>query len=265
LNDFVAMSLGTLDLVYFWCSEADRLWEIDSQTQSHQLKSGYTGRVCDSSSTMDSDKDAILAEIDDSIGQHTVDETIQVLLMAGLSTPSLRAAHKKGVDISCAGRVRLKYCWLALANWIVQITLIPRLIDTWRTWVSVASLVMLLTWILYCCMANLDHRAFAVSAAFKLHVTLLVQLEFCVVTLNYWSVPVCCLIMDAIIILVSGLGPGGVATLPCIGPWLTQFILAGTWRQYQILLTKRLFRPALADNAPSRTFIPTDHCIQLSQ
>merc|ERR1712159_194378 len=96
-----------LAAVFFFASEADRMWMREARTEASDLRRDFTGKVCNSTSSMGDDKVYILREIRANGEEAAVDYAIDVLLRAGMSTPSLRAAALHGVDVEAAGRFRV--------------------------------------------------------------------------------------------------------------------------------------------------------------
>jgi len=89
---------------FFAAREADRWWDRVTRIEAGQLRRGYTGRLEDARSSVQADRQRILAEIQDTHQGAKVEEAISVLIRAGMSTPALRRAAAKGIDVSGAGR-----------------------------------------------------------------------------------------------------------------------------------------------------------------
>jgi len=96
-----------LTACFFAAREADRLWTLQTAVEASQLQRGFSGRLEDAQSSVDSDRQNILGEIRARQQEAAVEHAITVLIAAGMSTPDLRAAASHGVDISGAGW----WCW----------------------------------------------------------------------------------------------------------------------------------------------------------
>mmetsp|Transcript_73508 Transcript_73508/g.239181 ORF Transcript_73508/g.239181 Transcript_73508/m.239181 type:complete len:111 (-) Transcript_73508:194-526(-) len=76
-------------------AEADRLWGLQSMEEAAQLRRHFTGELRDAQSSVDSDKEKILGELEASGQEEHVNRAIDVLLASGVSTPTLQAAAER--------------------------------------------------------------------------------------------------------------------------------------------------------------------------
>ena len=90
-------------LVFFLIAELDRKKGIDLLKAGQQLRHGYEGSICNASCSDSTDMEHIWAEIGDKV--YDVDNSINLLVSAGMSSPALRRVASAGVDIEHAGHV----------------------------------------------------------------------------------------------------------------------------------------------------------------
>eukprot|EP00449_Zooxanthella_nutricula_P064228 CAMPEP_0198562870 /NCGR_PEP_ID=MMETSP1462-20131121/97844_1 /TAXON_ID=1333877 /ORGANISM="Brandtodinium nutriculum, Strain RCC3387" /LENGTH=87 /DNA_ID=CAMNT_0044293807 /DNA_START=11 /DNA_END=271 /DNA_ORIENTATION=- len=76
-------------------AEKDRLQMTQNQSEAEQLRNGYNGSVRDAESTMPEDKATIMEELATSGLEEQVDYAIEVLLVAGASTKTLRSMMQR--------------------------------------------------------------------------------------------------------------------------------------------------------------------------
>jgi len=98
--------------VFFVLAECDRLLGIRLRLEAESLRNSYTS-IQYATSTNPVDKESILNAIGDNIAR--VDQSIDVLLRAGMSTPNLRQARRMGMDIEGAADLRYGVSWTSLA------------------------------------------------------------------------------------------------------------------------------------------------------
>lgn len=86
---------------FFVIAELDRVGSDHIEREGHQLRKKYRGSIRFASCSQETDRTNIWDEIGDK--EHEVDNAIHVLISAGMSSPSLRHAAQRGVDIEEAG------------------------------------------------------------------------------------------------------------------------------------------------------------------
>jgi len=106
----------------FFCAatlvgEADRLWQIQGEKEARQLRAGYTGSLRDAQSTEPRDKERIMLEVASSGLEDEVNRAIEVLLVAGASTPTLRAAVRRAGVLKRAGYTPMSLVIMSWAAW----------------------------------------------------------------------------------------------------------------------------------------------------
>ena len=92
-------------LVYFLLAEVDR---VNCQTETEEaeaLQNQYQGSIRHASCSEVQDEVNIRHEIGDQVDE--VDQAIQVLLKAGMTSDALRAAYLQGVELRHAGSVQV--------------------------------------------------------------------------------------------------------------------------------------------------------------
>lgn len=94
-------------LLFFLVAEVDRRRYIDSRCAARLLENGYTGSIQHARCSSDEDERNIREEIGNN--SEAVDCTINVLMDAGMSTPSLRSAHERGADMADAGFIEYAF------------------------------------------------------------------------------------------------------------------------------------------------------------
>jgi len=101
---YVGLALRSLGLcVAAALAEADRLWGLQSMEEATQLRWHFTGELRDAQSSVDSDKEKILRELEASGQEQHVNRAIDVLLASGVSTPTLQAAAERAGVLEQAG------------------------------------------------------------------------------------------------------------------------------------------------------------------
>lgn len=105
LKDLVMM------LLFFLLAEYDRMRFVALRHQASQLDSDYSSVLEASCSNLE-DESNIRAEVGPRIRQ--VDETVRVLIQAGMSTSSLRKAHALGVNMRGAAFIEYAFPFLMI-------------------------------------------------------------------------------------------------------------------------------------------------------
>mmetsp|Transcript_63452 Transcript_63452/g.206104 ORF Transcript_63452/g.206104 Transcript_63452/m.206104 type:complete len:484 (+) Transcript_63452:279-1730(+) len=105
--------LDHASVTLFWCliwspmtfaaSEADVLWGEAARLESARLRCGYTGDLQDACASDPRDKARILQDIDSLGLKLEVENAVEVLMRASMSTPRLRSLTMHGVDVYGAG------------------------------------------------------------------------------------------------------------------------------------------------------------------
>lgn len=111
---FSKVFYATTVTVFFVITELDRVRYLIARRQADQLQKGYTGSIRGAICSCAADEANIRAEI----GSRTdeVDTTINLLVRAGLSTPSLRAAQRLGVEMAGAGFSEYAFAFLMFTS-----------------------------------------------------------------------------------------------------------------------------------------------------
>lgn len=204
---------------FFWpLSVLDRLRELEALHEATELRGGYAGSANATSSNED-DKRRILCEIGDRL--EAVDESIQVLLDAYMSTPALRKAFSAGVNVCQAADLRMGYVFGACLVWVADTDhqACTGLIEGVIIFVIVAAAFI---------SQENDHRHFMVTAGLKLWSMWLViciipvgmvngGLELCVPLRRACFYP-----FLVVGIIFSLAGRRHLVRLPYVGPWLVQ-------------------------------------------
>ena len=95
--------LFVFNVVFFYVTEVDRVRSIQKKNEAEQLSRGFQSSITHSEVSHKPDGDMIWEDIGNKV--EDVDHAIEVLMVAGASTPSLRHASLLGVDITGAGHV----------------------------------------------------------------------------------------------------------------------------------------------------------------
>jgi len=168
-----AASMFALSMLFFVAREVDRLWQLQASRELCQLKSGFTGRLQDARSSAETDREHILFEIRSRHQESAVEHAINVLISAGMSTPTLRFAASCGVDIGGAG-------WWSLAQVVIVVSafiahpLSHAILDHSCTgsmgFVPWVKFVEGVAWAMFFKTAGMDQRGFGAAVAVKLGV-----------------------------------------------------------------------------------------------
>jgi len=247
LSGFVVILIYISLVGFFLGSEADRMRMVEAIREAENLRRGFTGRCRDAKSTIEEDKESILAEIGDSGA--AVDDAIAVLLRAGMSTSSLRNAAKRGVNIKNAGRFRMSLLIAGISVWSVWGAVGLNRDSAESRVLGAIILVQALVFLVLLYFLTYDSRAFAANTAFKL----MCIVPFLGFRATLWSLDLHLHLMNpedmidealhkafpwvfacGILTVLVGcvLGLEGTAAIPLAGPWLARFILAnscGAW------------------------------------
>jgi len=220
-------------------AELDRRRAVVSERQASQLERGYAS-VLDASCSNAQDEINLREEIGGRTTQ--VDEAIRVLIMAGMSTSSLREASKLGVNM--LGAALIEYCFPTL---MLSLTLsggwklhkmwadgTSGLADLILVCVIIADKVLATLFAIYFAHTPPDVRVFAYRVLQKggvlitivpLTVSRLLQLcgviSAWTVKLNFWS---SCLLVWLIVIPISMARIHRIAKLPWVGPAAANFL-----------------------------------------
>ncbi|CAK9080229.1 unnamed protein product [Durusdinium trenchii] len=101
----------------FVIAELDRAWSSHIEEEGELLRKRYSGSIRWATCSQPTDQQNIWDEIGDKVDE--VDHAIHVLITAGISSPSLRAAAKLGVDINHAGHAEAAVAFVALGPLLV--------------------------------------------------------------------------------------------------------------------------------------------------
>jgi len=232
-------------------SEADRMMLSEAGREAVQLHTGFTGHVRDAKSSVEKDRIAILNELASNEEEAAVDDAIDVLLRAGMSTVSLRKASQHGVNIESAGHVRISLAvfgygyttwsaWdLVLDGWYCGGVVFdyPLTLGESNMVLALGIILMALNCACVCILPALqkDSRAFASNAVFKAHLAgiplqTLIELSVPTPSLSYIAVASMDVFLALVTLCCSAAGAGRVSSMPVVGPPLTRFILASTCR-----------------------------------
>jgi len=148
---------------YFTANEYDRLMLSRQFRDAEQLQCGFAG-VAQAQASVQADKDQIMGQIGHTVPY--VDDSINVLICTGMSTPTLRSLAAHGFDMRRARDFRYSLAAFAIQSW-VGVGLVS---------VGIHGLASLFFWsgALACLwlviQADMDERAFIMSAIGKLQV-----------------------------------------------------------------------------------------------
>lgn len=227
---FVVIAVLAVEfVVFFMLNEVDRLRGLCLRQEGARLEQGYAG-VAYATSSCEQDKVRILSCLGDRTG--TVDECVGVLINAGMSTPALRVAAARGVDVRGAGETRLGVAWLGVSLWCA-VTYSAGGVS--RTGAHVAVVVFagvtLVAHISRWALAEKDERAFVETAILKIWLFSYPAGILCQIGLLSVKdlVSLCLLIGSVLAFAANVLGRRGVARIPCVGRVLAQALGPGCW------------------------------------
>ncbi|CAJ1384578.1 unnamed protein product [Effrenium voratum] len=219
-----------LVMIFFLLAELDRImWEART-VECQQLRHGFEG-ICRASCKEPEDEQRIRAEIGDKVAE--VDQAIEVLISAGMSTPALRHVERLGINIDHAGCMELAMPVMFLGPQLL-LAIWQDLFNGARRgrWFLVVcqtvSIIARLALLALLCRSGADERCFMLRVMTKLVVLVLVP-AFASVCLgaegDRMMQRTTFLAFDAVFLLTLGfglLGIRGTAKMPC----LMQLLLA---------------------------------------
>jgi len=232
--EWVVLSLALCVAVAM--AEADRLWDQQSAEEAYNLSRDFTGDLRDAKSSVESDREKILCELELSGQEHRVKLAIEVLLTSGMSTPSLQAAAETVGLLEQAGYWNLSITSMIWVMWfassLVELANYYRTslqsgypyawIDArggppfvrWQFWVLVFSCLQALVWLGRFKCQGKDTRGFAASAMVKLMGPFVIwniigESNFGMVGLH--------LVLAPLVLMLCFAGPGGTVKVPVLG------------------------------------------------
>mmetsp|Transcript_79014 Transcript_79014/g.256192 ORF Transcript_79014/g.256192 Transcript_79014/m.256192 type:complete len:677 (-) Transcript_79014:65-2095(-) len=99
-------------------AEADRMWGRQSVEKGCNLRREFSGDLRDAKSSVESDREHILCELESFGHQHRVNLAIEVLLTSGMSTPTLQAAAENVGLLEQAGYWNLSITSMIWVSWV---------------------------------------------------------------------------------------------------------------------------------------------------
>jgi len=217
--------------LFFALREADRIWDRRASRDAALLRRDWTGRLQDAQASVEEDRARILDEIEAKGQRSKVENTIGVLIAAGMSTHDLRTAHALGVDISRAGRYSIALVYLDFL-FMVGKTVGHIIMNTGCEgplyWASHLRISEGLTLFLVFLLRGPEHRGLVASAGVVFGVVPYLLSWFLVIVLMTAGAVKGChvhcfpdwltaLITGPIGIVISFLGIDGCARLPYVG------------------------------------------------
>jgi len=221
--------------LFYTFSEYDRISAQVSMLEAENLK--YKGSIIDAACTDPNDANMIRAEIGDQI--HHVDEALQTLIRAGMSSPELRRAQEAGVDIRRFSDVSYAFLFFVTTK-IANVTMLLSKGGR-RMWgiqlvyclaISVCGLVIR--------KSRVDGRAFIANCTTKFELAL--DLPAYTVGCTLWKygtisvetmldiqLPVSMVCMSCVAIL-GVMRIDRVAQLPFCGRFIAQVLIAKDWQ-----------------------------------
>jgi hypothetical protein len=243
---------GFLGLV-FVLAEWDRRWDAEDERNRLQLQLGWTG-MKDAGSSLPQDKAAILSEIQAHSQEEQVNEAVEVLILAGMSTPSLRLAAARGAGcIRGAGQWRSTAVAIPFAVWVLT-PLSHIVLDIscggalrWVPWLQAGQG---LTWIILFLLARTDQKGFISRVAFvlgnfPLFVIWTIWIAWHLGGLSATSRLHCvpdafhCFLLGPLMLGLSVAGIEATAGIPMIGPMLLRLIFPAGHKQENSISNKR--------------------------
>lgn len=231
-------------MVFFSLAEVDRVRSAQFQIEAEHLRKDFSGSIADARCSEIADDNQIRAEIGPDV--EPVNEAIRVLILAGMSTPNLRAAAERGVDVTGAGHCNWSLLFFATTFAVVIESKehICRYMNLGLTFVFVTLLSR----------ESEDKKLFASAAFVKMSfigfkVTICVLVLFFNCALRDMSSE-CVEMFETVFphyltatwlvtIAVTLIGAGGVARIPHIGPFLAQLVYLGCAGHFSSLCIRR--------------------------
>jgi hypothetical protein len=226
-------------LVFFFAiAEVDRVRSVSHDREAQLLANSFTS-IRDSACTQASDAERIRAEIGENVC--AVDQTIDTLIRAGMSTQSLRMAYEHGVDVQSAAHVEYALVFMAWA-WCMSVGIFM-LGDVSSGMPSIMFLTGLINivlgtlWVVFLMHSGKDVQTFSIAIKAKTTSLFLIPVNFLlalIVDNNEMKDAQACDIVFALCTAISWLlivplslaRIHRVACLPLCGPQLAQFLLA---------------------------------------
>ena len=240
---------------FFLVAEADRMWAARALIEADELTRGYTGQLQNAESSNEEDRRAILLEIDSSGCRYAVDEAVDVLIFAGMSSPSLQLAARMGVNVKSTGRCKRSVALIAWGHWFLGPAqdLLEMLEEDAARETFWAALITLLEGGV--CLSvvfwqTMDRRTFTSLVVLKVFFLVYMLPDMVYHLIDFFGIVIYFLVgsyppvdlqmldqircmsmftdacvLGPITVLLSAIGPGNLACVPLIGPHLAQYIL----------------------------------------
>eukprot|EP00928_Gymnodinium_smaydae_P004464 TRINITY_DN11517_c0_g1_i1.p1 TRINITY_DN11517_c0_g1~~TRINITY_DN11517_c0_g1_i1.p1 ORF type:complete len:691 (-),score=95.77 TRINITY_DN11517_c0_g1_i1:190-2262(-) len=226
-------------LLFFVIAEADRVRCCAAKVETRNLKAKYTGSIRDATCLSRADELSIRAEIKDCM--QDVDDSIHVLLRAGMSTPSLRQAWKLGVDVTGAGRTEFAFVAFTLHYAATTATFGLKWNETETIILNSVIWLLLIAWLALLCFLGPDGRRFAIQVLQKVALfsgmpltiilNILEQYQMVKWHLMQRYISFTHLIEWSLLVSLSAARIHRVASIYCIGPRLAQLLSARGFRR----------------------------------
>jgi len=240
---------------FFVVAEMDRVRSHTAHGQAQLLAVGFTS-IRAASCTRASDQENIRAEIAENT--EAVDRTVMTLIHAGMSTPRLRAAYERGVDVRSAADVEYSLSvFSVLYNASASLYMIGHTSPPMVV-LGTLNLALCTLWTIRCVTGSNDERTFTVCAKSKVLFFVTIPMNVvlsCVsqgikknlaaVEYVFASTLVICWLLT---LLLSIMHIDVVATIPRYGPGLAQFITARTRQRFFSALRRLLYPPKSGGN-----------------
>ncbi|CAK9076395.1 Uncharacterized protein SCF082_LOCUS36833 [Durusdinium trenchii] len=224
-------------VAFFLVSEVDRLHYAARELEGLQLRKHYQGSTRYASCSERHDEEKICQEIGEKA--HSVDQVIQVLISAGMSSPALREAQMQGVSIEHAGDAQFAIPSLFLGPQLLlgiwQLGRYATLVH-WKHWIGWQSMMLQalsvfarLCFIILLCWRSIDERCFMLKVMTKLVSVMVIPglVAFCLGASLLTTVMIVFIafhISFLLVLVFAFLGIRGTLHLPG-GPVLVQFFL----------------------------------------
>eukprot|EP00929_Paragymnodinium_shiwhaense_P101242 TRINITY_DN64188_c0_g1_i1.p1 TRINITY_DN64188_c0_g1~~TRINITY_DN64188_c0_g1_i1.p1 ORF type:complete len:630 (-),score=121.51 TRINITY_DN64188_c0_g1_i1:19-1908(-) len=159
------LALAVLELSFFVLVNYDRVSDDIAATEASLLTAGFAGDVRGATASSQSDKEAIMEEIGDRASD--VNQCVEVLIHAHMSTNDLRIASRHRVGVTNAGLYRLAALYCGFGAWCAITLTIAWLVDDPVEYVL--GFVPIACWVVvfYAC-KTAEKRAFATRAMTKI-------------------------------------------------------------------------------------------------